>query len=168
MKSATAQPKASAKENASVKPVPDCIRTVSPHLVCDGAAAAVEFYKKAFGAVELMRLPAPNGKLMHASVRIGDSRVMLVDENPQWKIFGPKTLKGTPVTIHLQVEDADALFERAVTAGAQVIMPLEDMFWGDRYGIVADPFGHHWSIATHQRDLTPEQIQAAVPEQMCQ
>ena len=165
MNSATANP---AQKSTSMKSIPDDMHTVTPHLVCAGAAEAIEFYKKAFGAEELMRLPGQDGKLMHASVRIGDSRVMLVDENAQWKIFGPKTLKGTPVTIHLQVPDADAVFERATKAGAQVIMPLADMFWGDRYGVVADPFGHHWSIATRQHELTHEQIQAAAAKQMCQ
>lgn len=168
MKSATANSEASAKKSTSVKPIPDGMHTVTPHLICAGAADAVEFYKKAFGAEELMRLPGHDGKLIHACLRIGDSRVMLVDEFPQMKAFGPKTLKGTPVTIHLQVPDADAAFERATSAGAQVVMPLGDMFWGDRYGVVVDPFGHHWSIATHQRDLTHEQIQAAAAEQMCQ
>lgn len=168
MKSAPEKPKAPAKKTTPAKSIPADMHTVTPHLVCAGAADAVEFYKKAFGAVELMRLPAPDGKLMHAAVRIGDSRVMLVDENPQWKIFGPTVLKGTPVTIHLQVPDADEVFAQATGAGAQVVMPLTDMFWGDRYGVVADPFGHHWSIATRLHDLTPEQIQAAAAEQMCQ
>jgi uncharacterized glyoxalase superfamily protein PhnB len=167
MKSTTANPKAPAKKTTAVKPVPEGMHTVTPHLVCAGAADAIEFYKKAFGATELMRLPSPDGKLMHGSIRIGDSVVMLVDENPQWKIHGPKALKGTSVTIHLMVENADAAFERAVSAGAKVIMPLANMFWGDRYGVVEDPFGHHWSIATHLQDLTPEQIQAAAAEQMC-
>ena len=166
MKTTTAQPKASTK-TAPVKPVPDHMRTVTPHLVCAGAANAIEFYKKAFGATEVVRLAGKDGKLMHAMVRIGDSNIMLVDENPEWQIKGPVTLKGTPVTIHLQVKDADALFELAVAAGAKTLMPLQDMFWGDRYGIVQDPFGHHWSIATHVRDLTHEEIQAA-SAQMCQ
>jgi uncharacterized glyoxalase superfamily protein PhnB len=167
MKTVTAKPKAPAKKAAAAKPIPEGMHTVTPHLVCDGAADAIEFYQKAFGATEIMRLPAPNSRLMHGSVRIGDSVVMLVDENAQWKIHGPKTLKGTPVTIHLMVEDVDALFQRAVGAGAKVIMPIADMFWGDRYGVVEDPFGHHWSIATHVRDLTHEQIQAAARAQMC-
>ena len=168
MKSATVDPKDAVTKAAPANSIPEGMHTVTPHLVCAGAEAAVVFYRKAFGAVELMRLPGADGKLMHAAIRIGDSRVMLVDENPQWKIFGPKTLRGTPVTIHLQVPDADAVFAQATAAGAQVVMPLTDMFWGDRYGVVADPFGHHWSIATRQRELTPEQIQAAAAEQMCQ
>jgi PhnB protein len=144
-----------------VKPIPDGMHTITPHLVCAGAADAIEFYKVAFGAIEMMRLPGPHGKLIHASLRIGDSAVMLVDENPEWGIVGPKSLKGSPVTIHLYVEDVDATFDRAVAAGAKVTMPVEDMFWGDRYGKLEDPFGHHWSLATHIRDMTPDEIQQA-------
>jgi PhnB protein len=144
-----------------VKPVPDGMHTVTPHLVCAGAADAIEFYKKAFNAVEMIQLPAPQGKLIHACIRIGDSAVMLVDENPEWDIVGPKSLKGSPVTIHLYVEDVDATVERAVATGAKVTMPVEDMFWGDRYGKLEDPFGHYWSVATHLRDMTLEEIQQA-------
>src|SRR5262245_58177656 len=115
------------------KPIPPGMHSVTPHLVCTGAADAIEFYKKAFNAVETARLPAPDGKLMHASVQIGDSTVMLVDESPDWGCFGPRSLNGSPVTIHLYVEDVDAVVEQAVGAGAKVIMPVEDMFWGDRY-----------------------------------
>lgn len=123
-----------------VKPIPDGMRTVTPHLVCAGAADAIAFYKKAFNAEEVGRLEGPQGKLMHAQIRIGDSAVMLVDEFPDWGSFGPKSLKGSPVTIHLYVEDVDAAFKRAVDAGATVKMPLADMFWGDRYGVLEDPF----------------------------
>ena len=144
-----------------VKPVPDGKRSITPHLVCAGAADAIEFYKKAFGASEMFRLPNPQGKLMHACIQIGDSAVFLVDEMPDWGSFGPKSLKGSPVTIHLQVEDVDAVFERAVGAGAKIKMPIEDAFWGDRYGVLEDPFGHQWSVATHVRDMTPEEIQQA-------
>jgi PhnB protein len=145
-----------------VKAVPDRMHSVTPHLICAGAADAIEFYKKAFNATEVMRLPGPGGKLMHASVRIGDSAVMLVDENPDWGMLGPKSLKGTPVTIHLYVEDVDAFVARAVGAGAKITMPIEDMFWGDRYGKLEDPFGHHWSVATHIRDVSPEEMQQAM------
>ncbi len=144
-----------------VNPVPNGMHTVTPHLVCAGAAEAIEFYKQAFDAQEAMRIPGPGGKLMHACIRIGDSAVMLIDENPDWGIVGPKSLKGSPVTIHLFVEDVDAIVERAVAAGAKVTMPVEDMFWGDRYGKLEDPFGHHWSVATHLRDMTQEEIQQA-------
>jgi uncharacterized glyoxalase superfamily protein PhnB len=147
-----------------VKPIPDGMHTVTPHLVCNGAASAIEFYKKAFSAVELARLPGPGGKLMHAMIRIGDSAVMLVDEFPDQGGLGPKSLKGSPVTIHLYVEDVDATVKRAVAAGARITMPVEDMFWGDRYGRIEDPFGHHWSIATHIRDVSLEEAQAAMRE----
>jgi uncharacterized glyoxalase superfamily protein PhnB len=142
----------------AVKPIPDGMHALTPHVVCAGAADAIEFYKKAFNAVETVRLPGPGGKLVHAAVRIGDSTLMLVDENPQWGIVGPKTLKGTPVVIHLYVEDVDATVAQAVAAGAKVTMPVADMFWGDRYGQLEDPFGHRWSVATHKRDLSPEEM----------
>jgi PhnB protein len=144
--------------NPAVKPVPDGMHTITPHLVCAGAAEAIEFYKKAFNAVEEGRLPAPNGKLMHAVVRIEGSAVMLVDEMPEWGALGPKALKGSPVTIHLYVKDVDAVVAQAVAAGAKVTMPVADMFWGDRYGQLQDPFGHSWSVATHTRDLSQQEI----------
>lgn len=147
---------------AKVKPIPDGMRSVTPHLVCAGAADAIEFYKKAFGAVEEARIPGAQGRLMHAMIRIGDSAVMLVDEMPEWGAFGPKSLKGSPVTIHLYVDDADAFVARAVKAGAKVTMPLDDAFWGDRYGKLEDPFGHHWSVATHMRDVSAEEMQQAM------
>jgi uncharacterized glyoxalase superfamily protein PhnB len=140
------------------QPIPDGMRSLTPHIVCDGAAAAIEFYKKAFGAVEEFRLPGPGGRLAHAQIRIGDSALMLVDEWPDMGALGPKSLKGSPVTLHLYVPDADATVAQAVAAGAKVTMPLAEMFWGDRYGQIEDPFGHHWSIATHLRDLSPEEI----------
>ena len=142
----------------SVKPIPDGMHTVTPHLICDGAADAIAFYKKAFNAEALAQLAGKNGKLVHALIRIGDSMIMLVDEFPEWGSFGPRSLKGSPVTIHLYVEDADAVVARAVEAGATVIMPIADMFWGDRYGMIEDPFGHRWSVATHIRDATPEEL----------
>jgi uncharacterized glyoxalase superfamily protein PhnB len=145
-----------------VKPVPDGMHTVTPHLVCAGAADALEFYKKAFNATEECRLPDANGRIMHAMVRIEGSAIMLADEMPEWGAVGPKSLKGSPVTIHLYVPDVDAFVERAVRAGAKVTMPVADMFWGDRYGKLEDPFGHHWSVATHIRELTPEEIQEAM------
>jgi len=145
-----------------VKPIPEGMHSVTPHLVCAGAAEAIDFYKKAFGATEVARLPGPDGKLMHGAVRIEGSVVMLVDENPQWGAFGPKALKGSPVTIHVYVTDVDAFIARAVKAGAKAIMPIDDMFWGDRYGIIEDPFGHHWSVATHVRDVKPEDLSEAM------
>lgn len=144
------------------KPVPKGMTTVTPHLVCGNCADAIEFYKKAFGAVEMGRMLMPDsGKIMHAAIRIGDSVVMLNDEFPDWGKLGPMTLKGSPVTIHLYVKDADAFVDRAVSAGAKVTMPLMDAFWGDRYGTLEDPFGHHWSVATHVRDVTPGEMERA-------
>ncbi|KAF1045406.1 MAG: hypothetical protein GAK35_01400 [Herbaspirillum frisingense] len=147
-----------------VNPIPPGMHSITPHLVCAGAADAIEFYKKAFGANEGARLAGPDGRLMHAQLSIGDSSLMLVDEMPEWKCLGPKALGGSPVTIHLYVKDADAVCAQAVAAGAQPVMPVADMFWGDRYGQVVDPFGHKWSIATHVRDMTPEQIAKAAQE----
>jgi PhnB protein len=152
---------------STVKPIPEGMHSLTPHLVCAGAAEAIEFYKKAFNAVEMMRLPGPGGKLIHASVRIGDSVLMLVDEFPEMGAKGPKSLQGSPVTIHLYVEDADAAVAQAVAAGAKVTMPLADMFWGDRYAQLEDPFGHCWSVATHVRDLSPEEVQAAMQASGC-
>ncbi len=145
-----------------VKPVPDGMHSVTPHLVCAGAADAIEFYKKAFNATEVGRLAGPQGKLMHAMIRICDSAVMLVDEFPDCGSFGPRSLKGSPVTIHLYVEDVDAFVKRAVAAGAKITMPVDDMFWGDRYGKLEDSFGHHWSVATHIRDVSPEEMKQAM------
>ena len=150
----------------AVQPIPPGMHTVTPHLIVRGAAKAIEFYKKAFGATEEARLPGPNGMLMHASIRIGDSSVMLMDESPEWKSVGPQTLKGTPVTIHLYVKDADKTFDTAVKAGAKSVMPLADMFWGDRYGVLEDPFGHSWAVATHVRDVSPAEIAAAAKRGM--
>jgi uncharacterized glyoxalase superfamily protein PhnB len=152
----------------SINPIPEGMHTVTPHLICAGASDAIDFYKKAFNAVETARLPGPDGKLMHGSVRIGDSTVMLVDEMPQHGALGPKALKGTPVTIHLYVNDVDAFVARAVTAGAKVTMPVTDMFWGDRYGQLEDPFGHRWSVATHTRDVTPAEMRAAMGGTNCE
>ncbi|SAL57009.1 glyoxalase/bleomycin resistance protein/dioxygenase superfamily protein [Caballeronia turbans] len=152
---------------SAVKPIPEGMHSLTPHLVCAGAAEAIEFYKRAFDAVELGRIPAPDGKLMHAMVRIGDSTLMLVDEFPQYGSVGPKALKGSPVTIHLYVEDVDATVKQAESAGAKVTMPVADMFWGDRYGRVEDPFGHQWSVATHTRDVTPEEMKQAMGQQPC-
>jgi uncharacterized glyoxalase superfamily protein PhnB len=154
----------------AVKRIPEGMHSLTPHIIVAGAAEAIEFYKKAFNAVEQARLPGPGGKLMHASLKIGDSTLMLVDEMPDCgggPSLGPKALKGTPVTLHLYVEDADATIAQAEAAGAKVTMPATDMFWGDRYGQLEDPFGHRWSVATHKRDVTPEEMKQAM-EQMAQ
>jgi PhnB protein len=146
-----------------VAKIPADMPTVTPHLVCRNAADAIEFYKKAFGAVEQARMPVPDGsgKLMHAMIRIGSSPVMLVDEFPDWNSIGPQDLPNSPVTLHCYVEDVDASFARAVDAGATATMPPQDMFWGDRYGVLRDPFGHSWSLATHVRDVSPEEAMEA-------
>ena len=148
----------------TVKPIPDGMHSLTPYLVCAGAADAIAFYKKAFNAVEGGRLPGPEGKIMHAMLRIGDSALMLTDEWPEMEAFGPKTLKGSPVTIHLYVTDVDAAFAQAVAAGAKVTMPLAEQFWGDRYGQLEDPFGHRWSLATHTRDVKPEDLAQAMAQ----
>jgi PhnB protein len=139
-----------------------------PHLVCDGCADAIEFYTKAFGAMEISRMSAPGDpRIMHAEIRIGDQPVFLNDDFPEFcggKAQSATALGGTPVTIHRYVDDCDAAIERAKKAGATVKMPADDMFWGDRYGVVIDPFGHSWSIATHVRDLTPDEIAKGMKE----
>jgi uncharacterized glyoxalase superfamily protein PhnB len=137
------------------------VHRLTPHLVCAGAAEAIEFYKRAFGAIEMIRLPAPDGKLMHACVSINGSSVMLVDESPAMGNLSPLSLKGTPVTIHLIVDDADAVTTRAVAAGAKLLMPVADMFWGDRYGVLEDPFGHRWAVATPKRKMSEAEIRDA-------
>jgi PhnB protein len=144
--------------------IPEGTRTVTPHLVVKGAAKAIEFYKKAFGAVELYHMPSPGGTIAHAEMQIEDCRVYLADEFPGGPVRAPKG--STSVVMHLYVPDADAACARAVAAGAKVAMPLTDAFWGDRYGQVKDPFGHVWSIATHKVDLTPEQMMKAGEQAM--
>jgi uncharacterized glyoxalase superfamily protein PhnB len=154
---------------ATVKPIPEGMGSVTAHLVCHGAADAIEFYKKAFGAVELGRQALPGGeKLLHASLRIGDTALMLMDDFPEWGALGPTTLKGSPVTLHLYVEDVDRVLGRAVEAGAKVTMPVEETFWGDRYAKLEDPFGHHWSVATHVRDVSAAEMERAAMERFGQ
>ena len=152
----------------AVKPIPDGMHSLTPHLVCADASAAIDFYRRAFGAEETARLPGPGGRLMHAAVRIGDSTLMLADEMPEWGSLGPKALKGSPVVIHLYVADVDAAVAKAVAAGAKVTMPVADMFWGDRYGQLEDPFGHRWSVATHTRDVTPDEMKQAMAQMASQ
>ncbi len=150
---------------SDIKKIPEGMSTVTPHLVCKGAAEAIEFYKKAFGAVDLGRFSdGKSDKLIHALISIGDSKVMLVDEFPEWGFYGPPSLNGSPITIHLYVDDVDAFVDRAVQYGAKVTMQVQDMFWGDRYGKIEDPFGHLWSVATHIRDVTPEEMEKAARE----
>lgn len=140
----------------------DSLQAITPHLVCAGAADAIEFYKRAFGAVETLRFAGADGKLMHGAIKIGNASVRLVDENPEWGALAPSSLKGTPVTIHLFVADVDAFVAQAVKEGAILHMPVADMFWGERYGLIEDPFGHKWSIATHIRDMTADEIAEAM------
>lgn len=157
---------------SKVHPVPEGFHTLTPHIVVKGAAKALEFYKKAFGAEEVARMPAPDGeRLMHAEMKIGNSLVMIADDFPEYcdgHSRTPQALKGSPVTLHLYVPDCDKAMERAVKAGAKVTMPAMDMFWGDRYGKVEDPFGHDWSISTHVKDLTPEEMAKAAAEAFSQ
>lgn len=142
-----------------VSPVPPGYHTVIPSLVVKGADRAIEFYKRAFGAQEIMRMPGPDGKnIVHAELKIGDSHVFLSDEFPAMGSRSPQTIGGTASSIFLYLENVDVVFNQAVAAGAQVRMPLSDMFWGDRFGRVADPFGHEWGLATHVEDVTPEEM----------
>lgn len=143
-----------------IKPIPEGYHTLSAYLTVRGASDALEFYKKAFGAVELMRLNMPDGKIAHAEFKIGDSILMISDENPECGSTSPEALGGSPVTLHLYVADADATFSDAIQAGAKEKMPLENQFWGDRMGGVVDPFGHHWLVATHVEDVDPSEFQS--------
>ena len=153
---------------ADVNPIPDGYPRVTPYLCVDGASAAIEFYGKVFGAKERMRMPAPDGRIGHAELEIGDSLVMLSDEYPEMGHRGPKTIGGTPVTISVYVEDVDDAFERAVSAGATSVQDVEDRFYGDRTGTFEDPFGHRWSIATHVEDVPPDQMAKRAAEAMAQ
>jgi PhnB protein len=141
------------------KYIPDGYHTATPYLIVNGGARAIEFYKQAFGATEFVRMPGPGGKVMHAEINIGDSRIMLADEFPEMDARGPQSIGGTPVSLMLYVEDSDAMTTRAVSAGAKVVRPVEDQFYGDRSGTILDPFGHKWTIATHKEDLSPQEIQ---------
>jgi PhnB protein len=143
-----------------VKPIPDGYPRVMPYLIVDGAVAAIEFYKAVFGATERMRMPGPDGRIGHAELELGDSVIMLADEHPEMGIQGPKTIGGTPVTVHVYVEDSDAAFERAVSAGAKPLRPMENRFYGDRSGQFEDPFGHKWDVSTHVEDVPPAEMEA--------
>jgi PhnB protein len=142
----------------NVKPIPEGYHSVTPYLIVSGASDAIAFYKKALGAQEVMRLADPGGKVHHAEIKIGDSRIMLADEHPEIQALSPKTVGGSPVSIHLYVEDVDAAVERAVAAGAKLVRPVADQFYGDRVGGIEDPFGYRWFIATHKEDLTMDDI----------
>jgi uncharacterized glyoxalase superfamily protein PhnB len=152
-------------DNAAPFPAP----SLAPHIVCDGAAEAIEFYKQAFGAEEMMRLAGPDGRLMHAAITVNGALVMMVDENKAFGIVGPKALGGSPVSLHLNVPDADAAIARAAAAGATVAMPATDQFWGDRCGVVEDPWGHRWSMAhpLADRPMGEEALREAAKDAMC-
>jgi PhnB protein len=140
------------------KPIPDDYPRVTPYLIVDGANAAIDFYSSVLGATERMRMAGPDGKVGHAELGIGDSVIMLADENVDMDIRAPRTVGGTPVTLHVYVEDADSTFERAIEAGAKSMRPVEDKFYGDRSGQFEDPFGHRWDVATHVEDVAPEEM----------
>jgi PhnB protein len=141
-----------------VKPIPEGYHTATPYLIVKDAARAIEFYKKAFGATELMRMPGPGGKIGHAEIKIGDSPIMLADEVPGMGFRSPESLGGSPISILLYVEDVDVVFSEALAAGAKEQRPVADQFYGDRTGGVTDPFGHVWYIATHKEDVSPEEM----------
>jgi PhnB protein len=143
----------------TVKPIPDGYHSVTPYLSISGAAAAIDFYKKAFGAVELFRMEQPDGKIGHAEIKIGDSPIMLADEFPEMNSIGPKTLGGTSVSLLIYVEDVDTVFKTAIEAGAQEQRPVENKFYGDRMGSLVDPFGHIWHVGTHVEDVSPEEME---------
>lgn len=149
---------------STVQAIPAGFHTITPHIVVRGAARAIEWYKEALGAEERGRLPVPGGKLMQVKLRVGDSTVMVADEFPEADILSPQTVGGTSIVLHLFTEDVDALWTRAMAAGAQELHPLQDQFWGDRHGQFTDPFGHRWGLAQHVRDVPPEEIARAAAE----
>ena len=153
---------------ASVKSIPEGYHSITPYLAIAGAADAIAFYKKAFGATEVMRMAAPGGKVGHAEVEIGGSRIMVADEHPDMGFLSPKTIGGSPVGLHLYVEDVDAVTRQAVAAGAKELRPVKNQFYGDRTGTIEDPFGHVWHIATHKEDLSPDELKRRADEAMKQ
>jgi PhnB protein len=144
---------------ANVKPIPDGYHSVTPYLIIKGASDAIEFYKKAFGATELFRMPGPGGKIGHAEIKIGDSPIMLSDENPGLGYTSPTTLGGTPVSLMIYVDDVDTIFKQAIAAGGEQQKAVQDQFYGDRSGSLKDPFGHVWHVATHKEDVSPEEME---------
>jgi PhnB protein len=147
-----------------VNPIPDDYPRVTPYLIVDGGAAAIDFYKSVLGGTERMRMEGPDGKVGHAELEIGNSMIMLADENPDMDARGPKSVGGTPVSLHVYVEDAGGVFERALEAGAESLRPVEDKFYGDRSGSFEDPFGHHWHVATHVEDVPPDEMSKRAAE----
>jgi PhnB protein len=153
---------------ANVKPIPEGYRSVTPYLFVKGAAKAIEFYKNVFGASERMRMPTPDGKILHAELKIGDSIIMLTDENPQMGATSPQTLGGTSSSMHVYVENVDSVAQKAVESGAKLVRPVKDQFYGDRTGTLIDPFGHMWSVATHIEDVSSEEMQKRAASAMSQ
>jgi PhnB protein len=149
----------------AVKPIPDGYHAVTPYLMINEAAKAIDFYKKVFGAQELMRIPGPGGKVMHAELKIGDSIIMLADEHPEIDARSPQAYGGTPVSLMLYVADVDDVFKRALSAGAKEVRPLKDQFYGDRSGGISDPFGHQWTLSTHVEDVSSEEMQKRMAAQ---
>jgi PhnB protein len=152
----------------SVKPVPDGFHTITPYLTVRDAVRAIEFYKTAFGATERGVMKGPDGKVMHAELKIGDSIIMLGEESAQYGALSPQTIGGSPMGLHIYIDGVDAAFDRAVKAGAEVEMPVMDQFWGDRYGKLKDPFGHKWSIGTHVKDMSMGEMKTAMDDAMAQ
>ena len=152
----------------AVKPIPEGYHSITPYLIVNGAANALDFYKQAFGAQELFRMADPSGKIGHAEIKIGDSPIMLADEFPEMGFRGPQSLGGSSVTILLYVEDVDEVFNRAIAAGGTLLKPLKDEFYGDRSGTLTDPFGHIWTVATHKEDVAPEEMEERMKKTMTQ
>ena len=150
----------------AVKPIPDGYHSVTPYLILNDATAALEFYKKAFGAVELLRMPAPGGRIGHAEIKIGDSPVMLADENLEINARSARTIGGSPISLMVYVKDVDAVVAQAVAAGGKLVRPVADQFYGDRTGGVDDPFGFHWYIATHVEDVPPDELEKRAAKAM--
>ncbi len=163
-KPSRSKPRAKKAAAKKVQAIPQGYNTVTPYLAIQGAAAAIDFYKKVFGAMELMRMPGPAGKLGHVEIKVGDSKVMLADESEQMNFLGPKARGGTPVHIHLYVKDVDATVAKAVELGAKMMREVQDMFYGDRTGSIEDPFGHFWHVATHIRDVSMAEMKRAAAE----
>ncbi len=149
-----------------VKPIPEGYHSVTPYLIVQGAADAIAFYHQAFGATELFRMPDPDGKIGHAEIKIGDSPIMLADEHPQMNFRSPHAFGGTPVSLMIYMEDVDTVVDRAVFAGAKLVKPVQDQFYGDRSGTIIDPFGHQWTIATHTEDVAPEEMNRRMEAEM--
>ena len=144
---------------AKVNPIPEGYHSVTPYLSIKGAAAAIDYYKKVFGATELFRMPGPDGKIGHAEIKIGNSPIMLADEYPEMEFVSPQTLGGSPVGLMIYVDDVDTMFKNAISGGGKEIKPLQDQFYGDRSGTLRDPFGHVWTVATHVEDIAPEEME---------